>query len=562
MDGRAIQAQSGETLAAALHGAGIRSLREAGEGTARGIFCGMGVCQECLVTVDGQPNLRACAVSVSGPHIVQRQQYPCQLPETASGSAPILAAELASRSPDVLVVGGGAGGLAAASIAAEAGLEVVLVDERARPGGQFYKQPSSTHRLADWIRSHAQVSEGRDRIDRARRAGVEFISHAEAWGAFAPRMVGVTTPSASIRFTPRYLIVAAGAYERGLPVPGWTLPGVMTTGAAQTLLKTEGVLAGQRVLVCGNGPLNLQVALELADAGAEIAAVAELAERPGTTSLGPLAGLLRNAPGLAWQGFRMMGALRRRRIPLLNGHVLASVAPSSADGLIATVGRFRNGAMSAVRHFEVDAVLMGYGFMPSNELLRALDCRHLFDEQRGHLMVQRDEDCLTSVAGVYGVGDCCGLGGAMAANAEGVIAGAAVVRASGRPLSTALAREAATARRAFVRHHRFQAALWRLFAAPRLQAELAEADTIICRCENVTLGVIESALADGTPTIGEVKRRTRLGMGRCQGRYCAPILASLLAKRQGRRLDELAFFAPRAPAKPVAIRDLVRTAGP
>ena len=104
--------------------------------------------------------------------------------------------------------------------------------------------------------------------------------------------------------------------------------------------------------------------------------------------------------------------------------------------------------------------------------------------------------------------------------------------------------------------------LWQVFAAPRLQAERAEPDTIVCRCEEVTLGAVEAALGDGVPTIGEVKRRTRLGMGRCQGRYCAPVLASLLAERQGRPVDELAFFAPRVPAKPIAIGDLVRLGSP
>ena len=178
----------------------------------------------------------------------------------------------------------------------------MLIDERARPGGQFFKQPGEAHRFAATIAADAQVAEGRARIDRAHRAGVEIVSGAEAWGAFAPLTIGVTTPAQSLLFRPRRLIVATGAYERGVPVPGWTLPGVMTTGAAQTLLKTDGVLPGRRVVVCGNGPLNLQVALELARAGAEVVAVAELAERPGLAKAGPLLRLMSSAFDLAWQG--------------------------------------------------------------------------------------------------------------------------------------------------------------------------------------------------------------------------------------------------------------------
>lgn len=549
VEGRPVVARVGDTLAAALWAAGVISLRETARGDMRGVFCGMGVCNDCLVSVDGRQSQRACMTKVTGPHTVRRQRFPVRLPASASAAPPILASDLAVRSPDLLVIGGGAGGLSAAAVAAEAGLSVVLVDERARPGGQFFKQPGEAHRFAATIATDAQVVAGRARIERARRAGVEIVSGADAWGAFAPLTIGVTTAAQSLLFRPRRLVVATGAYERGVPVPGWTLPGVMTTGAAQTLLKTDGVLPGRRVLVCGNGPLNLQVALELARAGATVVAVVELAERPGLTKAGPMLRLMSSAVDLAWQGAAMLGELRRRGIPLLYGQGLTRVDPSG-DGLTASVGH---------RRFEVDAVLMGYGFMPSNELLRALGCRHDFDAVRGHLVTQRNEDCGTSVAGIHAVGDCCGLGGARAAGDEGVIAGAAVARALGRAVDP---RQVAGARAALRRHRRFQEALWRVFAAPRPQAGRAEPDTIVCRCEEVTLGTIEAALGDGVPSIGEVKRRTRLGMGSCQGRYCAPVLATLLAERQGRPVDELAFFAPRVPAKPVSIGDLVRAGSP
>jgi NADPH-dependent 2,4-dienoyl-CoA reductase/sulfur reductase-like enzyme len=545
-EGRPVSARIGDTLAAALMSAGITGLRETARGERRGVFCGMGACNECLVSVDGRQSQRACMTKVSGPHTVRRQTFRISLPEQASGTAPILASDLAVRTPDLLVIGGGAGGLAAATVAAEAGLEVVLVDERAMPGGQFFKQPGAAHRFADIIAIDRQVAEGRARIERARRAGVEIVSGADAWGAFAPLTVGVATGAQSLLFRPSRLVVATGAYERGVPVPGWTLPGVMTTGAAQTLLKTDGVLPGRRVLVCGNGPLNLQVALELARAGADIVAVAELAGRPGIAQAGALLGLMASAFDVVWQGADMLLELHRRRIRLLYGQTLTRVEQADV-GLVASLGE---------RRFQVDAVLMGYGFLPSNELLRALGCRHDFDAGRGHLVTWRNDDCETSMPGVHAVGDCCGLGGARAAADEGVVAGWAVVRALGRPVDQ---KELATARARLTRHRRFQKALWQVFAAPRLQAERAEPDTIVCRCEEVTLGAVEATLGDGVPSIGEVKRRTRLGMGRCQGRYCAPVLAALLAERQGRPIDELAFFAPRVPARPVSISDLVRS---
>jgi NAD(P)H-nitrite reductase large subunit len=204
---------------------------------------------------------------------------------------------------------------------------------------------------------------------------------------------------------------------------------------------------------------------------------------------------------------------------------------------------------------------MGYGFQPNNDILRSLGCKHEFDESRGHLVTRRNDNCETTVSRIYAVGDCCGLGGAPAALEEGLIAAAAAAEALGLTLSASLAATRRDARRRLKRHRRFQAALWRMFNAPRYQTELAGQTTLICRCENVDLESLEAALSDGEPSIGEIKRRTRLGMGPCQGRYCAPVVAAMLAERRGRPIDEMAYFAPRAPVKPIRIADMVKAGG-
>jgi len=382
------------------------------------------------------------------------------------------------------------------------------------------------------------------------------MNGAQGWGAFEPLDLMVFDGEMSRLCRPKRLIVATGAYERGLPLPGWTLPGVMTTGAAQTLLRSYQVLPGKRVLVAGNGPLNLQVALELARAGAQIAAVVELARRPGPWAAGALARMLTSTPVLALRGRGYVAELERRGIPLLHSHVLAGVE-RTGEGLRASVALWPVQGGAAAHSYDVDAVCMGYGFMPSNEILRALGCRHGFDPDRGHLVTERDGDCLTSVANVYAVGDCAGLGGAPAAEAEGIIAGLAAAASLGFAPSAGQAQAAATAREQLRRHRRFQAGLWALYRAPRLLAELARPDTMICRCEELTLAEIDSGFAEGTQSIGAVKRATRAGMGRCQGRYCGPVLAALAASRQGRPLDEAAHWAPRPPVKPIRIADIV-----
>ena len=260
-EGTPIAARAGESVAAALAAHGILSLRTTRDGAERGMFCGMGVCQDCLVEIDGKPEQRACMTKVDRPLQVRRQVHGRPLAPVAEGASPATY-EIVTERPEVLVIGAGPGGLSAAIAARSAGAAVVLVDERAQPGGQYFKQISVDAAAAD-----RQHREGAELIETARRLGVEIRSGVTVWGAFEPGLFTAVTEQGSVRIAPKATIVAAGAYERAWPVPGWTLPGVMTTGAAQTLWRTARRLPGRRVLIAGNGPLNLQLAAELIEGG-------------------------------------------------------------------------------------------------------------------------------------------------------------------------------------------------------------------------------------------------------------------------------------------------------
>jgi NAD(P)H-nitrite reductase large subunit len=372
------------------------------------------------------------------------------------------------------------------------------------------------------------------------------------WGAFAPREFVASTQAGTVRLEPRCAIVATGAYERAWPVPGWTLPGVLTTGAAQTLWRTARRLPGRRVLIAGNGPLNLQLAAELGAGGAEVLAVIEAAPRPGIARLGDLLRMAANAPGLVRDGLRYRAALRAHGAAMLHGSAVARI---SAEGDALRVEL--TGAASALR-FTSDAVCLGYGFEPANELLRALGCRHHFDPQRRQLVTRRDASGRTDVPGVFALGDCTGLGGAHAALAEGTIAGLAAASDLGHALGPQAQAARRRGERRLARHRRFQRALWRLFDAPPFEPALSTPETLLCRCEEVSFAQVQAALAEGYDSIGAVKRRTRLGMGRCQGRYCGPVLDAWLAARGGRPREEFSGFAPQVPIRPLSIAELVR----
>ena len=542
--GQPLEAEAGESLAAALTAHGIRVFRTTRSGAERGIFCGMGVCQDCLVEIDGKPSQRACMTKVERPMRVERGADTRVARPTRTG-APITIDKVPVIEPEILVVGGGPAGLAAATAARRAGARVMLIDERNALGGQYYKQLAADRFMA----ADRQHRRGASLIEEALHLGVDTRPGMTVWGAFPPNELLAGAAGTVVRFRPERLILATGAYERAVPIPGWTLPGVMTTGAAQTLWRTARRLAGRRILIAGNGPLNLQLATELLAGGAKVLAVVETAA-PFARNPATLFKMAVASPGLVGEGLRHRARLLRAGVPLAYGSVVRRI-DAGGGGLNVSIAPIDGSGETA---FDVDAVCLGYGFEPSNELLRALDARHVFDPIRGYLVPERDQDGRTSNPAVFAAGDCTGLGGANAALVEGRIAGAAAAADLGHKTA---ADELAGAHRTLARHRRFQSALWQLFAAQRFVLELADRETILCRCEEVTVGAVESALAEGYATSGEVKRRTRAGMGRCQGRYCGPILDALVAKRSGGERNEHSGFAPRAPARPFAIEDLL-----
>jgi NADPH-dependent 2,4-dienoyl-CoA reductase/sulfur reductase-like enzyme len=370
------------------------------------------------------------------------------------------------------------------------------------------------------------------------------------WGAFAPRELRATTPEHSLIIRPQRLIIATGAYEIAIPFPGWDLPGVMTTGAAQTLLRGSLVTPGHRVLVAGNGPLNLQVARELADAGAKIVAVAEAAPPPNLHNLGRMAFA---SPALVWSGMKHVLRLRKHGLEVAYRHALTRVEARSPRELAATTSEIdRDGnpiAGTRTTHL-VDAVCTGYGFQSQTEIARALGCAHSYDTRRGTLTVNRDAECRTSVREVFVVGDAGGLGGAHIAMAQGTLAGAAVARDLGKPLSATGEQRTRAAQARLARHTKFQAALWSMYAAPLLQrGQLAAPDTQVCRCEGLTKRDLLTYAEQGM-SLAAIKRRSRAAMGGCQGRYCTPVIMEILRLATKTSIGEGDIYAPRPPFRP------------
>lgn len=528
-DGAEIEALDGESVAAALAAAEVVAVRRSRGGAPRGPFCGMGVCFDCLVTIDGKPSQRACLTKAVDGMDVRSGAGETDLAASRQRSEPVEAAE--TTSCDVLVVGAGPAGLRAARDLARCGADVIVADERLHPGGQFYK-PLAPSQIADGTALDWQFRAGARLVDQALAAGVRILSQATVWAAFAPNEVAAIVAGRARMFRPKRLVLATGAYEQPLAVPGWTLPGVMTVGGLQTLARSYRVAPGKRIAIAGNGPLCLQTAAELIDGGANVVAVLEAAARPGAGKLSDLLAaawcdplLLAKGAGLA---ARLGGVLHwRRRVTRILGD-----------------DRVR-GLEAADLALDADIVALGYGFSSSSELARSVGCAHRFVARgTGSMETITDEEGRTTVPEVFAVGDGASFGGAQVAEAQAALAATAIARDLGLD-----APDAYRARRSLRRARRFQAALWRLFEAAPLPAHAIDERTPVCRCEEVVLGELRWRIAGGQDSPALLKRACRVGMGRCQGRYCAATVARLCAADVG----EFDLFAPRPPAKPVPI---------
>ncbi|MET7362763.1 FAD-dependent oxidoreductase [Streptomyces sp. NPDC005562] len=452
---------------------------------------------------------------------------------------------------DVAVLGAGPAGLAGAVSAAELGLSVALLDSAGQPGGQYYRHPPTAARAARPEALHHDWQVFADLRDRLASGGVTRLLGHDVWTITRAAEDDWTVHALTDEEDPnclteqgrrpvtvraRAILLATGSYERHLPFPGWTLPGVVGAGGAQAMLKSGLVLPGRRVVVAGSGPLLLAVAASLTSAGAE---VPELIEASGYLGYARRPDVLAAQPQKLTEAVRHGATLLRHGVRLRTRHAVTEAhGTDRVESVTVTrLDRDWRPVPGTGRRIVCDALAVGHGLIPQIDLATGLGCatRRTADGTHALELGPLQE---TSLRGMWSAGETSGVGGAQLAVAEGTLAGLAIAaRLTGRRPATASysrVRPDVRALRALRRSRDRMRAFADVMAAahapgPGWPGWLSD-DTDVCRCEEVSAGRVREAVRKyGARDARTVKLLTRAGMGWCQGRMCGSAVACLVA---------------------------------
>lgn len=446
---------------------------------------------------------------------------------------------------DIAIIGAGPAGMAAATEATTAGASVVLLDEAPRPGGQIYRDigRSTTERRRILGPDYAR---GAFLVDELTHSEADYRHGATVWHieALSPGYrLSYSTGSGSRIVDCSSLIVATGALERPMPLPGWTLPGVVTAGALQILLKSAGSVAEDAVLI-GCGPLLLLIAAQMIDAGSPPKAILEtVPRRRYLAALRHLPAALMS-PAYLRKGMGLWRRIRQAGVPVYRD---AGEIRLEGDRTLACVS-FRSGGK---RH-RIDTTTAGlhHGIVPNQQITRLMRCAHHWDSRQHTFLPNLDDWGETSLSGLYVAGDGASVRGAQSAALSGRLA---AIGATDR--ARAATPEGQRLRRRVRRDARIRGLLETLYA-PAPQALAPDDATLVCRCEEISAGEIRHAVRHQARGPNQVKSFLRTGMGPCQGRVCGPAVTQLIAAESGEPMEAVGYFRIRPPLKPLALAEL------
>jgi D-hydroxyproline dehydrogenase subunit alpha len=453
------------------------------------------------------------------------------------------------------VVGAGPAGIMAAYAAAEAGVDVTLIDDNPLPGGQYYRQSPPEFKFSNPVDGQSGRVDAPSVLNKLPHPKIRTLHKTSAWGVFDQHNLALTDGEQSFLLPTDRVVLATGAHDRPFAFPGWTLPGILGAGATLRMIKTQWVLPGKRVLLAGLGPLQMALADALLKAGAEVVCVAEAAN-----------------PFQSWmqlpkfwghwdrlqEAITYSSALFKHKVPFLFNHAIVEASGGERVESVKIARLDGQGApiLGTEKQFEVDAVCLGYGLLPSFQLATAFGCELVFDNRLGWYSPRHDRNMESTQPGIFVAGDLTDIAGAKVALLEGQIAGLNAAHQLGALDKKTLDEKLSPLHSKLRKVNRLADALQEIYAFRPGLTKIAKDDTLLCRCEEITLGQVREAIANGATDVNQVKLVTRAGMGYCQSRFCSVLIAPHVAAATGQNLSDLIPFTVRPPIQPIPLRVL------
>ena len=456
---------------------------------------------------------------------------------------------------DLVVLGAGPAGVAAANVASKEGAEVVIIDENSSAGGQIYRAPPNEFQPQNSFKSD-EFREGEKQRNILENSDLTALFKHRVWSVSSDLVVSTVGPNGLSSWHARSLIIANGALERIIPFPGWTIPGVIGLAASTILLKSQYVLPGQSTVVAGCGPLLIAVANGIIKSGGKVSAIIDLNSKSDWIKAFPR---LFSRPDQLFKGMSWFANIMKAGIKLYGGHAVTntkqvdnvlriSIAPINSAGSILD--------SKNQKIVEGDCLAIGHGLFPSTEITRLLKAKHIYDPLKGGWVPLIDDDFRSSIPGVYIAGDATGISGAFSAVQKGRIAGMAAVRDLNVMSSQKYKAKIKSELIILKKNENFGKAAVRLMKFRPELIQTITSETIVCRCEDVFRSEIDEAIESGARDLNQLKAWTRCGMGPCQGRTCSEAIEAILASKVGSR--ELAGqWTGRTPLRPVPIEQII-----
>ena len=453
---------------------------------------------------------------------------------------------------DIIIIGAGPAGMAAAELAANHGASILILDEQATPGGQIYRaveamQHRNRSELGDSYHSGLKLVET---FRKSKNTGnIQYIPKASVWQVSKNGEVGYSCDGAARIVFGKEIIIATGAQERPFPVPGWTLSGVMTMGAAQILLK-ESELGIENAIFAGCGPLFYLVIHQYLTAGIPIKAVIDLTPKENYLKALPHLPKALSALPKIFEGWQWKREIIKSKVPYISGvNDLKILGEDNATGIAYQKG-------STWKQLEGSHILLHQGVVPNVNISMAAGCDSSWNEQQNCWNIDVDNWFESSIKSIRVTGDGTSIGGALAAKQRGHIAAIGALAQLDKITSQERDKLAAPYQTALKSEMRVRPFLDALFKPADNFRIPQQEDTVVCRCEEITLGQIQNVVKTGCAGPNQLKSFSRCGMGPCQGRFCGLTVSEIIADTLNKPVSEVGYYRLRPPIKPLLLQEL------